>query len=465
MNHYCNYMDRITAPASLHEKLLAKARPAHRKTRYAPALGLAAACCLLAAVGLWRPWNSLASHEVSPTAGVAVTPAITDTAPPEEQGHTLTVDNDPFHGQPHSFYGIESLSFPDCTNSQALMVDYGIPDGWFSQKMTAEDILSIFGSGDEIPWSLCWLGFGLDGTVVYNSDGTVWNASIHGVQGTESFTMTLWPGQYPLLSPQYSDAATDEVNGVEVTTSMVRSALNDSYSEEFTCRATFQVDTLGMDFLYTGTDEDAAAWLSSVFVWNATLADSVITTANLTPRTNGENHADLDSAVISGDSSRELTQDEAYQEDLSIFFPNPNVLPSGFSFESATRTTKQDCETLSILFTQEFNLNFIRISAARFPAYASLLAPDFQPDEISPSTLENWGSYVDYDQGDTPGWRYPAFTIHYPQVDGTTVAVTWHVQGVTPDDLYGLVTGCAISPIEVTLPELPSGTPKVYPLQ
>lgn len=465
MNHYRNYMNRITAPASLHEKLLAKARPTRRKAQYAPALGLAAACCLLAAIGLWRPWSSFVSHEVSPTAGVAVTPATTDTAPPEEQGHTLTVDNDPFHGQPHSFFCIESLSFPDCTSSEALLVDYGSLDDQFSEQMTAEDILSVFGGGDEIPWSLCWLGFGLDGTVIYNSDGTVWNASIRGTQDTESFTMTLWPGQYPLLSTQYSDAAAQVVNGVEVTCSMVRSASDDTHSEEVTCRATFQVGSLGMDFLYTGTDEDTATWLSSIFVWNATLTDSVITTANLSPRTSGENHTDFDSAVISGDSSRELTQDEAYQENLSVFFPNPDVLPSGFSFENANHTTKQDCETLTILFSQNSNFNSIRISAARFPAYASLPAPDFQPDELSPSALESWGSYVDYDQGDTPGWRYPAFTIQYHQVDGTTVAVTWHVQGVTPGDLYGLVTGCAIDPIEVTLPELPSDTPKVFPLE
>ena len=41
MNRYRNYMDRITAPASLHEKLLAGAPPRRQKTKYAPAFALA----------------------------------------------------------------------------------------------------------------------------------------------------------------------------------------------------------------------------------------------------------------------------------------------------------------------------------------------------------------------------------------------------------------------------------------
>ena len=73
MNRYRNYMDRITVPTDLHEKLLAGERPCRRKNRYAPALGLAAACCLLAVVGLWQPWADTPAQEVSPTAGTPTT--------------------------------------------------------------------------------------------------------------------------------------------------------------------------------------------------------------------------------------------------------------------------------------------------------------------------------------------------------------------------------------------------------
>lgn len=445
MNRYRNYMDRITVPAGLHEKLLAGKPPRRRRNRYTPAFALAAACCLLAVVGLWQPWaGTTPAQEVSPTAGVAATPGTVESAPPEQDTeHTLTVGGDPFQGQPHTFYDIPVLSFPDCNDSEVMMVDYGPREGWFSEEMTAEDILSIFGGEEEIPWSLCWYHFGLDGTVIYNADGTVYNASIRGVRDTESFTLTLWPGQYPLLSPVYTDAAVQEVDGVEVTSSMVYADTNGDRLYEMTCRATFQVGDLGVDFVYTGEDGDAATWLPCVLLWNATRADGGFTTEHLVP------------VSISKEGSEGLTQEEAYEEDMSIFFPDPDTLPFGFSFESASRTLNGAQDNLTICFSHGYD--FILISVTRFPASASLLAPDFQPDEVTSAALENFGRYVDDDQGDTPGWRYDSFTIHYPQTDGSTMAVTWNVKGVSPSDLAGLVTYRRI-------PE-PESTPQVFPLE
>ena len=162
MNRYRNYMDRITAPASLHEKLLAGETPRRRRNRYAPAFALAAACCLLAVVGLWQPWRETFSQNVSPTAGVASTPASTQ----YEQEHTLYVE-DPFQGQPHGFFNVTGLAFPDCTNSEAIMVDYGPAEGWFMEQMTDQDIITTLGGEEEVPWVLCWTGFGLDGQVIY----------------------------------------------------------------------------------------------------------------------------------------------------------------------------------------------------------------------------------------------------------------------------------------------------------
>ena len=54
--------------------------------------------------------------------------------------------------------------------------------------------------------------------------------------------------------------------------------------------------------------------------------------------------------------------------------------------------------------------------------------------------LEEWGSYVDDDAGDTPGWRYPSFTLHYPQEDGSTIAVDWRIKGLSPEEAARLVS-------------------------
>lgn len=458
MNRYRNYMDRITAPASLHEKLLAGETPRRRRNRYAPAFALAAACCLLAVVGLWQPWFGTPAQEASPTAGVAATPGTAESAPPEQPTeHTLTVGGGPFQGQPRTFFDIPTLSFPDCNDSETLMVDYSLPEGWFSEPMTAQDILGIFGGRDDVPWILCWYDFGLDGMVIYNADGTVYNASIQGVRDTESFTLTLWPGQYPLLSTVYTDAAVQEVDGVEVTSSMVYADENGDRRYEITCRATFQVGDLGMDFVYTGENGDAATWLPCTFLWNATRTDSTITTEHLVSRTGGEGFLHLGTAVISDD--RDLTLEEAYEEDMAVFFPDPDVLPAGFSFESAHRRLDQSWNTLSILFNRRYDYLHIRVT--RLPAYAGFPAPDFQPGEVTAAALEEWGFYIDYftdyQNGDTPGWQYNTFTVHYSQADGSTMVATWDVKGISPSDLAALVNGTAMAP--------PEDGPKVFPLE
>ena len=455
MNRYRNYMDRITAPAGLHEKLLAGEPPRRRKSRYAPAFALAAACCLLAAVGLGRPWEAdTVRQSLSPTAGVAATPATEESLPPEPgTEHTLMVE-DPFQNQPHGFFNVTGLAFPDCTNSGAMLVDYGPPEGWFMERMTAQDIIATLGGTDEVPWVLCWTGFSLDGLVSYTGDGSVWNASIHGVQGETEFTLTLWPGQYPLLSPSYTDAVTEDINGLTVTSWSTCCDSDGDGLDEYTYHVDFQYEDLGVSFTAAGSDSDPASWLACVL---AQYGYDGFTTEHLVSRTNGEGFLDLGTATVSGD--RQLTQEEAYEEEMSIFFPDPEVLPHGFTFASAGRSWNVDQSTLSILFTR--GNDSISIGVTRFPASASLLAPDFQPDEVTAAALEEYGYYVDYftdyDRGDTPGWRYDAFTIHYPQVDGSTMAVTWSARGIAPSDLAALVNGTALPP--------PEDGPQVFPLE
>ena len=210
-----------------------------------------------------------------------------------------------------------------------------------------------------------------------------------------------------------------------------------------TCRATFQVGDLGVDFVYTGENGDAATWLPCVLLWNAIQADGGFTTEHLVP------------ASIPEEGSQELTQEEAYGEDLAVFLPDPEALPLGFRFGGAHRKLEQNWDTLSVLFTRSYGYLYVQVR--RFPEGSTLPQPDFQPEEVTASALEAWGSYGDDDLWDTPAWVYDAFSIHYPQADGSTIVVTWDVKGVSPADLAGLVTGS-----DVILPE---GGPKVFPLE
>ena len=445
MNRYRNYMDRITTPASLHEKLLAGEAPRRRRNRYAPAFALAAACCLLAVVGLWQPWRETFSQNVSPTAGVASTPASTQ----YEQEHTLYVE-DPFQGQPHGFFNITGLAFPDCTNSEAIMVDYGPAEGWFMEQMTDQDIITTLGGEEEVPWVLCWTGFGLDGQVIYLEDGSVWNAAIHGIQGETEFTLTLWPGQYPLLSPIYGDAVTEDVKGLAVTSWSTCYDSDGDDLDEYTYHVDFQYEDLGVSFTVTGSDFDPANWLANVL---AQYGYDGFTTEHLVSRTDGEGFLHLGTAVISDD--RDLTLEEAYEEDMSVFFPDPEELPLGFQFGNAHRKLDQNWDSLSILFTH--NYGYLYVQVMRFPAYASLAAPDFQPGKVTAADLESWGSYGDDALWDTTTWEYDTFTIHYPQTDGSTMVVTWAAKAISPADLAALVSGTTVA--------LPEGDLRAVPLE
>lgn len=446
MNRYRNYMDRITAPAALHEKLLSGEPPRRRKNRYAPVFALAAACCLLAVVGLWQPWRGTFVQDVSPTAGVAYTPAPAQSG----QEHTLYVE-DPFQGQPHGFFNVTGLAFPDCTNSPCTMIDYGPAEDWFMEQMTAQDIITTLGGEDEVPWVLCWTGFDLDGQVIYLEDGSVWNAAIHGVAGETEFTLTLWPGQEPLVSPVYADAVTEEIKGLAVTSWSTCCDADGDGADEYTYHVDFRYEDLGVSFTATGSDFDPANMLANVL---AQYGYTGFTTDHLVSRTGGEGFLDLGTAVISDD--RELTLEEAYQEDMSVFFPDPEALPLGFQFGSAHRKLDQDWDSLSILFTQ--NYGYLYVQVMRFPAHASLLAPDFQPGEVTAAALEEWGSYGDDGLWDTAAWEYDPFILHYSQADGSTMAVTWAAKGISPSDLAALVNYTVMA-----LPE--EDTPQVFPLE
>ena len=128
---------------------------------------------------------------------------------------------------------------------------------------------------------------------------------------------------------------------------------------------------------------------------------------------------------------------------MAVFFPDPDALPLGFQFGGAHRKQDQNWHSLSIVFTHSYGYLYVQVM--RFPAYASLPAPDFQPGEVTFSALEAWGSYGDDALWDTSTWQYDTFTIHYPQADGSTMVVTWDVKGVSPSDLAALINGTAVS--------------------
>ena len=440
MNRYRDYMDRIAAPASLADKVLERKRP--RRTRPALAAGVLAACCLVAAVGGWQLWQGRNLAGPDPTAGVAATPQMSQQAA-REGDHTLVVE-DAFGGQPHNFPDQPVYDYPDCTGSDAMAGDYAYPEGWFIELLSAQEIINVLGGTDAVPWTLDWTGFGLDGTVIYDVEGNPWRIDIMGQRGADTLRLELWPGQAPLIDLIYADAAVQDVDGVEVTTYSLYYDQDGDDTKEYTYHADYFDGTMGVNFTCTSKDQGTAAWLASLVVGH-----TGFTAEGLDAPKGGNHTAALGTARLYG--SGELTLAQAYQQELAPYLPDQEALPEGFAFESAQWHFDEVEDSLSVLWCR--GDDYISVSVGRFPDDTSLLAPDFQPDEVvTPQALEWIGYYVDDDQGDTPGWRYRPFTVHYTEADGVTVAVSYLIRGLNLEEAAALVNSC------------PAGQSRVHPI-
>lgn len=432
MNRYRNYMDRISAPESLADRVLEGKRP--RRARPALAAGVLAACCLVAAAGGWQLWQGRSLAGPDPTAGVAATPAVTQTIP--ERGYALVVE-DAFGGQPHSFPNVPGYDYhyPDCTGSDAMAGNYAYPEGWFIELLSAQEIINVLGGTDAVPWTLDWTGFGLDGTVIYDGEGNPWRIDIVGQRGEDTLRLELWPGREPIIDLIYADAAVQDVDGVEVTTYSLYYDQDGDDTKEYTYHADYFDGTIGVNFTCTSKDQSAAARLASLVVGHKGFtADGLTTPA-------GGQHMDLGTARLYG--SGELTLAQAYQQELAAYLPDRSALPDGFTFESAHWHFDEVEDSLSILWYRGYDTVSVKAALLLDSNTGEQLDTDVLPDEITPQAMEQrFGRYVDDDLGDTPGWRYESFTVHYFRNGEPTVAVTYSIKGLTPEEAAALVNSC-----------------------
>ena len=431
MNRYRNYMDRISAPESLADRLLEGKRP--RRARPALAAGVLAACCLVAAVGGWQLWQGRSLAGPDSTAGVAATPAVTQTIP--ERGYALVVE-DAFGGQPHSFPNVPGYDYPDCTGSDVVIGDYAYPEGWFMELLSAQEIIHVLGGTEQVPWTLDWTGFGLDGTVIYDGEGNPWRIDIMGQRGADTLRLELWPGREPIIDLIYADAAVQDVDGVEVTTYSLYYDQDGDDTKEYTYHADYFDGAMGMNFTCTSKDQGTAAWLASLVVGH-----KGFTAEGLDAPKGGNHTVALGTARLYG--SGELTLAQAYQQELAAYLPDRSALPDGFTFESAHWHFDEVEDSLSILWCRGYDTVSVKAALLLDSNTGEQLDTDVLPDEITPQAMEQrFGRYVDDDLGDTPGWRYESFTVHYFRNGEPTVAVTYSIKGLTPEEAAALVNSC-----------------------
>ena len=424
MNRYRAYMGRIHAPAGLRRRVLEAAERGERPrspVRRRLGAGALAACFALAFFGGWQVWQAAGPYQPDPTAGVADPPAAASPAPAETE-HTLVV-GDPFDGQPHGFFDVPALEFADCTDFAPYQVDWGWRVDSFHEALSAEEIITALGGTDEVPWTLLWSGFGLDGTAAYDGEGRVLLAAITGVSGDTSFTLELTPGQLPPGGESYAEAAVQDYDGVAVTAWYTRP--DGDGAEDYTYCVEFINGDMGVRFTCDSPDQETASWLASVLVWNAARADSGFTTEHLAP--------DEIPAYGYGEA---LTLTDVRDHDLNSWLPPADALPAGFTFEGGRKEQNWgELALLSAVWSRGYDS--ISVTVRRSAAGGDYPEADLARDEVTADTLEALGTFVP-EGGDTPaGWRWFHLAVDW----GDGVLVEYTLSGLTPEEALGLIFG------------------------
>lgn len=453
MNPYRTYMQRVALPEAAHSRIMeALARRRGRR----PLARALAACCALALITagglalLRGGWAGplLESLPRATQTGEAL-PPVTG-APPSatlDQEHTLVVE-DPFEGQPHGFFNVEGVDYTDCTGADQITAEPApLPQGWFQESMTAQQIITALGGEDEVPWSLLWAGFGLDGTAWYDGQGQVWQAVITGVQGEDTLTLILAPGRMPTASSIYPDAVAASYNGVEVTAYFLERQEEGGTVYEY--HADYMRGGTGVRFTFTSPRQDTAAWITNVLV-RYSAGMQLMTTSHLVP------------ASIPAWRSESLTLEQARAEDLGAYLPQN---PEGFSFESAWRELGQgrdwlratwvrgmDSCSVTVSRPEEapacmdpgdrawYDINLYTIPWAESVPDAIMFGgfqdPVFRVEDLTEEVVAARARWEDQDSGDTDGWRYSQFGVWYGEAG---VLVEYAPRGIDPADLFALI--------------------------
>ena len=454
MNRYRAYMNRIHAPSGLRHRVLESAERGQRPRRPARrwiGAGALAACFALAFFGGWQAWRYAAHYQPDPTAGVADPPAVITPAPAETE-HTLVVE-DPFNGQHHGFFAVPALEFADVTDCSPYLIDWDWTGGAFEEAMTAQEIITALGGTDEVPWSLLWSGFGLDGTAWYggeNLDGEqVLMASITGVNGDTSFTLELTPGQLPPGGEGYAEAAVQDYDGVAVTAWYTRPD-GDGGSNYTYCVELLSGD-MGVRFTCDSPDQETASWLSCVLVRYAAQADGGFTTEHLVPN----------SSPVQVETLAECP--------LSAWLPRDTAIPDGFSCKGFIWNQGVGVDELSATWTGEPSM-LIQVVVHRSWS-SGAPQTDMTIDEVTVDALRELGRQYTASGEGSGDWYWRDLAVDWE--DG--IVVEYSLWGLTVTEALALIHSAQayVEPVEesedsgVTLPvPIPDPSPwQVVPLE
>lgn len=286
MKHYNSYMDRVQFPAIAHLELMealergAPTRRVRRCTGWAAGLAACGALALFLGTALWwqtgDPGVALrpGSGE-SPVANIEDTAQSTATPTPEANtaynpmSYKLVVPPLP---EGYAFTD-EALDLPDLTGEDCYMIDWDYaPDANF-QDLTAEQMLSIFGTDD--PTTLATrMGMGdftITGLAILQ-DTKLLDVHLTGVSpdSQSSFTLRLCPDEIPYMNENYKGYATWTENGVTLNGYSLYYDSDGDNMEEYHNRVFFESRGVGVYFEAVTPDYTLGQNLTKAVVYKGT---------------------------------------------------------------------------------------------------------------------------------------------------------------------------------------------------
>ena len=430
MRDYRTYMDRVRLSPMAHLDLMealetGSPRRSHRRGLWAA--GLAACLVLAAAIG-WSLWpaSDLGAALLPGSADPLPAPSAPSASAPAPEPSSYAQSYDPealsllVPALPEGYaFTMEGLVLPDLTGQPCVTVCYAPLAGSTTRDLTAQEMLDLFSaSRPEYLALLGWEGFTLTGSCTTLPDGQLFSAAVRGSRGSSSFSLTLFPGQEPLVEEQYEHVPAFDKNGMEVTAYFLREDRDGDGGPEYHYRAHFLYGDMGVSYQSVSPDEGLSQLLLKEVLRVFTGEHGFLAFGALP-------------APSARAASREVTLEEAASTPMGAFLPTP---PRRFTLSRAELTGETDTQCRQLTAGWAHGYDYVEVSLCLFPPHAKLPAPDFEPGDLDTEILSAWGAYVEDDAGDVPGWRYPAFTLHYSCGD-STVAATYTIKGLTPEEV------------------------------
>lgn len=260
MKRYLDYMDHITAPDALHEKLTGLQPPDKRKPAWRK-YAVAAAALALAVGGFGL---SHLPGSTSPTLGETAEGepepdiAVLESADPGSQQPTLG-GYEVQEGEVMAYYMLPYIEYG--TVEEQISPDIAPPVDVTFQELTRDEVVTLLGGEETIAVHLGWEGYTLGGHAAVYPDGRLWMLVLGGwKEGVDSVAINLTPGQLPPTCLFYVDSVVNHIGDLEVTAERCVGKDNQ------TLRVSFLTGGYGYRFTAAGTDGEAAELLVSRFV-------------------------------------------------------------------------------------------------------------------------------------------------------------------------------------------------------